>query len=126
MVVRIINMALDILYHYCSNESFYLIVSSKSIHMSSLSLSNDKKEGKLVTEVFMSIVNENDNNNIYKRQLKDKLLALEQIVDGVGFCLSEEGDLLSQWRGYADDASGVSIGFSRKNLNLIVEKFRFK
>jgi len=119
-------MALDILYHYCSNESFYLIVSSKSIHMSSLSLSNDKKEGKLVTEVFMSIVNENDNNNIYKRQLKDKLLALEQIVDGVGFCLSEEGDLLSQWRGYADDASGVSIGFSRKNLNLIVEKFRFK
>ena len=35
---------------------------------------------------------------------------------GFGFCLSKEGDLLSQWRGYATDGAGVSIGFSRKYL----------
>ncbi len=29
-----------------------------------------------------------------------------------GICFSEKGDLLSQWRGYADNASGISIGFS--------------
>ena len=27
--------------------------------------------------------------------------------------LSEQDDLLSQWRGYADDASGAAIGFHR-------------
>jgi len=41
---------------------------------------------------------------------------LEQLFDGLGFCLSKEGDLLSQWRGYADDAAGVSIGFSKDYL----------
>ncbi len=36
----------------------------------------------------------------------------------LGFCLSKQDDMLSQWRGYADDGNGVSIGFSTKYLNL--------
>jgi Protein of unknown function (DUF2971) len=36
----------------------------------------------------------------------------ESTFDGLAFCLSAEGDLLSQWRGYAIDATGLSIGFS--------------
>lgn len=31
-------------------------------------------------------------------------------------CFSEEPDLLSQWRGYANDACGVSIGFSTESF----------
>ena len=31
-----------------------------------------------------------------------------------GFCMSEKGDLLSQWRAYADNAEGVSIGFNQE------------
>ena len=50
--------------------------------------------------------------------IKDRLILsmglLENIYDGFGFCLSAEGDLLSQWRGYAADCTGISIGFSRK------------
>lgn len=42
---------------------------------------------------------------------------IEEYVDGLGFCLSEDGDLLSQWRGYAADATGVAIGFSGEYLN---------
>ena len=55
--------------------------------------------------------------------MQERLLAH---VDGAitflgaaGFCLSEEADLLSQWRGYADDGTGVSIGFSRKYFELL-------
>ena len=33
------------LYHYCSNEAFCSILKSKSLWLSSLSLSNDKMEG---------------------------------------------------------------------------------
>jgi hypothetical protein len=40
----------------------------------------------------------------------------EHIYDGLGFCLSADGDLLSQWRAYADDASGLSVGFSGEYL----------
>lgn len=31
-------------------------------------------------------------------------------------CLSEEGDLLSQWRGYADDGRGMCLGFNVHEL----------
>jgi hypothetical protein len=48
--------------------------------------------------------------------------AIENNFDGLGFCLSEEGDLLSQWRGYAADASGVSIGFSTKYLQELANR----
>jgi hypothetical protein len=46
------------------------------------------------------------------------------MIDGLGFCLSEEGDLLSQWRGYAADATGVSIGFSKDYLEQLAEAGR--
>ena len=36
----------------------------------------------------------------------------------------EESDLLSQWRGYADDGSGVSIGFSSQYLHWLGKSIR--
>ena len=33
-------------------------------------------------------------------------------TEGFAFCLSENGDLLSQWRSYGRDGSGISVGFS--------------
>jgi hypothetical protein len=43
-----------------------------------------------------------------------------QMVEGVdccALCLSSKGDLLSQWRGYAADGSGFSIGFDANELS---------
>lgn len=37
-------------------------------------------------------------------------------TEGFALCLSEKGDLLSQWRAYANDGRGVSIGFDAKIL----------
>lgn len=37
------------------------------------------------------------------------------------FCLSEEKDILSQWRAYSQDGHGVCIGFSKNNLNIMNE-----
>lgn len=42
--------------------------------------------------------------------------------DGLGLCMSSEGDMLSQWRGYADDGHGVSIGFSRDALSSLTSQ----
>jgi hypothetical protein len=41
-----------------------------------------------------------------------------------GFCMSTGGDLLSQWRGYADQGRGVSVGFSAEYLGKLCEASR--
>ncbi|WP_065328337.1 DUF2971 domain-containing protein [Tritonibacter mobilis] len=37
-------------------------------------------------------------------------------TDGFAFCLSEDPDLLSQWRAYADDGRGLALGFDASLL----------
>jgi len=42
------------------------------------------------------------------------------------FSLSEERDLLSQWRGYSDDGTGVAIGFNiNEQLSIEDDEFHF-
>ena len=48
--------------------------------------------------------------------LKYTFMRYERQMEGLGFCLSEIGDLLGQWRGYAQNATGVAIGFSSDSL----------
>ena len=81
-------------------------------------------EGKLVRETLARIAKADGLDRFETTQLLERVSVLEQGIDGLGFCLSEEGDLLSQWRGYAVDASGVSIGFSKEYLNKLAEKIR--
>lgn len=108
--------ASEILYHYCSNNAFHAIVVNRSIRLSSLSLSNDSMEGKLVAEVMRRLAKADNLSNTAIDRLQDSFSNLEKCIDGLGFCLSEKGDLLSQWRGYAADATGVSIGFAKDYL----------
>jgi Protein of unknown function (DUF2971) len=103
---------MDTLYHYCSTDSFQAIVESRSIRLSSLSLSNDAAEGKLVRQVMRDLAAKDGIRHDVLELVEDAFDYLESATDGLGFCLSEEPDLLSQWRGYAADATGVSIGFS--------------
>ena len=107
---------MTVLYHCCPNAAFQSIVENRSIWLSALSLSSDTMEGKLVTNVIVQMAKSDGLDQANIQRLKESISLLEQIMEGLGFCLSEEGDLLSQWRGYADDASGVSIGFSKKYL----------
>ena len=112
---------MTVLYHYCSNAAFHSIVENRSIRLSALSLSSDTMEGKLVTDVIAQMAKSDGLDQANIQRLKESVSLLEQIIEGLGFCLSEEGDLLSQWRGYADDASGVSVGFSKKYLEKLSE-----
>lgn len=113
---------MDILYHYCSTASFHAIVQSRSLRLSSLSLSNDTMEGKLVSRTIVRLARKDSLDQNFVHRLQGIVENLEGMVDGLGFCLSEDGDLLSQWRGYAADASGVAIGFSTSYLNWLSEE----
>ena len=106
----------QVLYHYCSASTFQQIVSSGTIRLSALTLSNDSLEGKLVSAVIKKLATADGLEQWKVDQLMKRIDMLEELFDGLGLCLSEDGDLLSQWRGYADDAHGFSIGFSRSYL----------
>jgi len=81
-------------------------------------------EGRLVADIISEMAKRDGLKILEQQHLRSHLANFNQFLDGLGFCLSEEGDLLSQWRGYADDAMGVSIGFSKSYLQALAESFR--
>ena len=129
------------LYHYCSLNTFLNIMKNKSIWVSDIERSNDFLELVALRQLFSQHINADFNEIIEKNRISDENLDL---VNGLwtlredfmaklstaytrtfAFCLSEKGDLLSQWRGYADDGTGVAIGFNLdffKNLNKKTEE----
>lgn len=78
-------------------------------------------EGKLVASTIARLAERDSIDQYSVRRIQDALGIFEEIFDGLGFCLSEDGDLLSQWRGFAANATGVSIGFSTEYLNWLSE-----
>lgn len=107
------------LHHYCSTETFMAIVAGKSIRLSALSMSNDSEEGRLVLRLTEKLGQVNRTDPAVLASLKAHWDEVVAANEGLGFCLSERGDLLSQWRGYAAQGRGVSIGFSTEFLKRI-------
>jgi hypothetical protein len=101
-----------VLYHYCSTESFYGIITSKNIRLSNCLYSNDPNENRISKNLLISISQNSDDENIRNFAIK----ALEykfEIFDDFGsyiFCLSEKSDDLNQWRIYGDNGFGYMVG----------------
>jgi len=115
---------MELLYHYCSTAAFHAIVESHCLWLSSLSLANDTMEGKLVVSTVGRLAERDGLAPSTIRRLQDAIGIFGDLMHGLGFCLSGQGDLLSQWRGYAADATGVAIGFSREYLTWLAETSR--
>lgn len=85
-----------------------------------MSMSNDREEGistiKLLKEICSSMKELGQPTAL--ADAYDYIDTLPSFNDGLGLCLSSEGDMLSQWRGYADDGHGVSIGFDTQRLRV--------
>lgn len=125
---------MELLYHYAGNQKGFGILNSKTIRLSDIYKSNDYNE---LTLLFPDIFDEllilfKESPFEFKYEGKKGVEALrlllkitEQMIgdaiecgDFSNFvvCFSEQNDLLSQWRGYADDGKGISIGFSKELL----------
>ena len=99
-------------YHYCSTDTFFNITHNQSIWLSSLSASNDTQEGKTLSKIAARLCDRLGYDDYETDYLVRSISGIEENTDCVGLCLSDKGDMLSQWRGYADDGTGVAIGFS--------------
>lgn len=80
-------------------------------------------EGKLVKNILKELLIEIEASAELQNDVASMLETFEETVDGLGFCLSTASDLLSQWRGYADDAAGFSIGFNRDYFQHLCDAF---
>lgn len=73
-------------------------------------------EGRFVAHTFERLLSQVKAGADEIEKIREAIKSAEELCDALGFCLSEKPDLLSQWRGYADDGQGFSIGFSKGYL----------
>lgn len=119
-------------YHYCSVETFYEIISGKMLRLSDIDKSNDYMERKWLQRFILETALEEydkkpfEFNFLYEEKMLEGHEAVEALINfelmttgkrwyeeliTYAICFSEKQDSLSQWRGYADDGRGVCIGF---------------
>lgn len=100
-----------ILYHYCSPEAFLGIVQGRKIWLSNSQNMSDYLEGSWI----VGIINETLSKltSTYSPDTINKAAHIYNVSKFSPYicCFSEDGDLLSQWRGYASDGHGFAIGF---------------
>jgi hypothetical protein len=107
-----INKYMEALYHYCSVQAFLGILQSKMVWLSDASKMNDSHESVWADKVVDRVLDE--------RRLLMSEVDRRNFISGYRlnrpwpflFCLSSEPDILSQWRAYANDGTGVAIGFA--------------
>lgn len=110
----------DILYHYCDVSTFMKIVESKELWLSNAIKMNDSLETVWINHIIEKALQSVEKPK-YKEFIEQFIMhynANQSSVRPYIFCLSADGDMLSQWRGYADDGRGIAIGFSTKQLNI--------
>jgi hypothetical protein len=116
----------DLLYHYTSATGLLGILSEKALHASDIRHLNDLRELVLVQDQTISEVDRLRDAEAPTSAAAGRLGALwAALVDYknegqfgpfvVSFC--EDGDLLSQWRGYG--SGGYAIGLSREALSVL-------
>ena len=128
----------EIVYHYCSIDSFKSIIEHNCIRLCDVQKSNDSDERTFFENIMKSTIEYFINHPIALTSMSLKpnmyyvplaLRTVAEILSGsssirapIYACsFSMIDDQLSQWRGYADDGYGLSIGFSQ---HLCREHFR--
>ena len=129
----------NILYHYCSVDTLISIAENKTLRLSEIAKSNDSMECQwLEKKIIPDLITELCDSLYEKRRIKNNDISKDSFTSAVfsivargslskfyhgedGFidtrlalaiCFSQKQDLLSQWRGYANDGYGVAIGFN--------------
>ena len=130
------------LYHYCSTKKMYGILSSKQLRMSDITKSNDYDEVFMFFPGIIDAMRERYRKDPFQFKFaceygENAISAFLHLIYGyfrtrfdkggvTNFvvCFCEDGDKLSQWRGYADNGKGVSIGFSAQELRCYSERYK--
>jgi hypothetical protein len=115
------------IYHYCNFKNFNNILESRTVWLTPVETMNDREE---VVHLYLRVWEQARNvllneygSDDWARQI---LATVDHEVKVINIytdkpycsCFSDDGDLLQQWRLYADDGSGFSIGFNFSLLGI--------
>jgi hypothetical protein len=116
-----------ILYHYTSINGLLGIIESKSIWAANVLYLNDASELnyslELLKDEIHKFINGISNALSHKHIFFDRILQdIPEWITSQRFAFfvssfSEEGDLLSQWRGYCPGGIGFSLGFQSNRIS---------
>lgn len=104
------------LFHYTTLQGAYGIITSKQLWLTKIQHLNDVTELRHAIALFREIVERwggtvtADERAFIDRVAHQLGSFTETNICVASFC--EDGDLLSQWRGYGAGATGIAIGFS--------------
>ena len=117
------------LYHYTSLTGLIGVINNKSIWASHCEFLNDSSEFHhalaFAKSYSNSIFMEDDYIAAFGWVVRDSLEKMQKHDVFVG-SFSEKPDLLSQWRGYCPQGSGVCIGFDENKIQQFCEKYGYK
>ncbi|MFH0843721.1 MAG: DUF2971 domain-containing protein [Bacteroidota bacterium] len=103
------------LYHYTDLNALISIISEHDLWLTNSIFSNDDNEMKHGYSIALEVIKKREGR---RQDLSTKRYykKVEELLNGPSHgvyicCFCEQGNLLSQWRGYGENGTGVSIGF---------------
>lgn len=117
----------DLIYHYCSAETFHAICTNKTIRLCDIFSMNDYMEMHWGYSIWEKVASNLVDTIGYKF-----IDSIDQIIHESGrkclvlaSCFSLDRDVLSQWRAYSNDGNGYCVGFKAKELlNLSIKPLK--
>lgn len=118
----------SVLYHYCSTATLLSILGHGKLRFSDINMMNDPQEWRYCYDLFERAANvllkmvpdrasleglDTDFFDHVDSYLSPKQLHSHPVIS----CFSKQPDVLSQWRGYADNAQGWAVGFSGRAID---------
>lgn len=105
------------IYHYCSTETFLNIIKNKKLWLGDIRYMNDFMEVNWFMDSFRELLDIELTEPQHKR-LFENIKSNQSMTKPYICCLSQSGDILSQWRAYAQDGHGIAIGFDPNKLDV--------
>jgi len=111
------NSEEELLFHYTDARGFFEIIRNDSLKlwMNHASFLNDSNELQYAVKLFAEVA---ESKGFQEEELDAYLVSIDCDTEwprGV-LSFSKNGDLLSQWRAYADDGRGYALGFSKAEI----------
>lgn len=110
---------MGIVYQYCDTAAFMSIMERKVFWLTPTNHMNDYNEVKYVWDVFNKVVHEGKAKFVDEHALDmiNKFTTPNRYTTFIS-CFSDCPDILSQWRAYASNGDGFSIGIETSQLNI--------
>jgi Protein of unknown function (DUF2971) len=116
----------ELMYHYCGADAFAQIIRTRTTWHTAFTALNDATERKWGFEQFRNAADEL--RKVCGSDFIDRITKIVRLTQDHSVAMissySLNGDLLSQWRAYADDGRGFAIGFSSQELEMPAKPLR--